>query len=90
MQTKDDDNNVKLLEETACAGSESACNCRLAMQKIDSLEASLGDIKNVSFHEINDYILRLRQSQCLGIFYDICKSGRKSRRWKMHFKTPRR
>jgi len=89
MQTEDDDNTASLLEETACAGSDSACTCRLAMQKIDCLEASLGDIKDVSFHKINDYILRLRQSQCFGIFHDTCKCRRKSKRWKMHFKTPR-
>ncbi|XP_027914662.1 phosphatidylinositol/phosphatidylcholine transfer protein SFH11 isoform X3 [Vigna unguiculata] len=46
MQTKDGDNTLSLLEETACVGSDSACTCRLAMQKIDCLEATLGDIQN--------------------------------------------
>ncbi|KAK7367789.1 hypothetical protein VNO80_09807 [Phaseolus coccineus] len=45
-QTEDDDNTASLLEETASAGSDSACACRIAIQKIDCLEASLGDIKN--------------------------------------------
>ncbi|KHN42702.1 phosphatidylinositol/phosphatidylcholine transfer protein SFH11-like [Glycine soja] len=45
MQNKDG-NSLSLLEEAACAGSDSACSCRLALQKIDCLEASLGDIKN--------------------------------------------
>ncbi|RZB78089.1 Phosphatidylinositol/phosphatidylcholine transfer protein SFH11 isoform A, partial [Glycine soja] len=45
MQNKDG-NIMNLLEEAACPGSDSACSCRLVLQKIDCLEASLGDIKN--------------------------------------------
>ncbi|XP_027361995.1 phosphatidylinositol/phosphatidylcholine transfer protein SFH11 [Abrus precatorius] len=43
MQNKDD-YTMSLLEEAACAGSDSAC--RSALQKIDCLEAVLGDTKN--------------------------------------------
>lgn len=67
MQTKDGDNTLSLLEETVCAGSDSACTCRLAMQKIDCLEATLGDIQNVSFHIFNDSTLRLNQGN-IGCF----------------------
>ncbi|KAK7406249.1 hypothetical protein VNO78_07872 [Psophocarpus tetragonolobus] len=45
-QNKDDNNSMSLLEEAACVGSNSTCSCRLALQKIDCLEAALGDIKN--------------------------------------------
>ncbi|CAJ1928416.1 unnamed protein product [Sphenostylis stenocarpa] len=46
MQTKDDDNTMSLVEQTECPGSDCACNCKSAIQKIDCLEASLGEIKN--------------------------------------------
>lgn len=50
MQNKDDLSMCLALEETTRA--RTGLSCRLALQKIDWLEASLGDIKNVSFYAI--------------------------------------
>ncbi|XP_020218168.1 phosphatidylinositol/phosphatidylcholine transfer protein SFH11 isoform X2 [Cajanus cajan] len=44
MQSKNDNNTMSLPEEAACVGSDSPCG--LALQKIDWLEAVIGDIKN--------------------------------------------
>jgi hypothetical protein len=41
-------NMSSALEETTCVRTYSSC--RLGLQKIDGLEVSLGDIKNVSFY----------------------------------------
>ena len=91
MQNKDG-NIMNLLEEAACPGSDSACSCRLVLQKIDCLEASLGDIKNVSFQLMINSLLKLSQGnpKCLGnIFANTYTCSRKSRHWKMHFRTPK-
>jgi hypothetical protein len=50
MQNKDDISRSmsSALEETTCVRTYSSC--RLGLQKIDGLEVSLGDIKNVSFY----------------------------------------
>lgn len=50
MQNKDDLSMCLALEETTRA--RTGLSCRLTLQKIDWLEASLGDIKNVSFYAI--------------------------------------
>jgi len=55
MQNKDDVSMCLALEETTS----------LALQKIDCLEASLGDIKNVSFYAIIS-LLNLGNPICLG------------------------
>lgn len=48
MQNENDFSKSLALEERARAMTDSSC--RLALQKIDLLEAALGDTKNVSFH----------------------------------------
>lgn len=63
MQNKDDLSMSLALEETTRA--RTSLSCRLALQKIDWLEDSLGDIKNVSFYAIIS-LLNLGNPICLG------------------------